>query len=79
MKFIPISLGIALIFSPFASAIAFIITYGEFLHHYPDKRKPLKLATQAALATLVFFIVLSFVIGFLLENMEARKAYNMTG
>jgi hypothetical protein len=73
-NFIPISLGIALIFSPFASAIAFIITYGEYLHHYPDKREPVKLATEAALVTLAFFIVLSFFIGFFLENMVGLQS-----
>jgi hypothetical protein len=71
MNFVPVSIGIALIFSPFASAIAFIITYGEYLHHYPDKRKPVKLATEAALVTFTFFIMLSFVVGFLLENIAA--------
>jgi uncharacterized BrkB/YihY/UPF0761 family membrane protein len=68
MKFVAVSVVISLIFSPLASVMAFLITYGEYSHHYPDKRKPIKLATEAALVTLVFFIVLSFVIGFLLEN-----------
>lgn len=68
MEFVSLSIGIALIFSPLASAMAFIITYGEYLHHYPDKKKSVKLATEAALATLAFFIVLSFVIGFVLET-----------
>lgn len=74
MKFVTISVGIALVFSPLASAIAFIVTYSEYLHHYPDKKKPVKLATEAALVTLVFFIVLSFVIGFLLENMVGSQS-----
>ncbi len=68
MKFVAVSVVISLVFSPLASVMAFLITYGEYSHHYPDKRKPVKLATEAALVTLVFFIVLSFVIGFLLEN-----------
>lgn len=74
MNFVPISIGIALIFSPFATAIAFIITYGEYSHHYPNKRKPIKLATEAALVTLAFFIVLSFIIGFLLENVVGLQS-----
>ena len=69
MKFVPISIGIALIFSPLASAMAFIITYGEYLHHYPDKKKPMKLAIEAALVTFIFFITLSFIVGYILENM----------
>jgi hypothetical protein len=74
MKFVTISVGIALILSPIASAIAFIITYSEYLHHYPDKKKPVKLATEAALVTFTFFVVLSFVIGFLLENMVGSQS-----
>ncbi len=68
MEFVRISLGIALFFSPLASAMAFMVTYGQYMHHYPDKRKSLKLAAEAALVTLAFFILLSFAIGFLLEN-----------
>jgi hypothetical protein len=63
------SILIGLVFSPLASAIAFLITYGEYTHHYPDKRKPVKLAIQAAWVTFVFFIVLALVVGFVLENM----------
>ncbi len=44
MQFFPISIVIALIFSPLASGTAFIVTYGEYLRHYPDKKKPLNLA-----------------------------------
>lgn len=68
MKFIPISIAIGLVFSPLASAMAYLITYGEYIHHYPDKRKPARLAIQAALVTFVFFVALSLVVGFLLEN-----------
>ena len=74
MKFDPISTVIGLIFSPLASAMAFLITYGEYVHHYPDKRQPVKLAIQAALVTLIFFIVLSLVIGFLLENIVGPQS-----
>jgi len=63
------SLAISLVFSPFASIMAYLITYSEYTHHYPDKRKPVKLAIQAALATFAFFMVLALVVGFLLENM----------
>jgi hypothetical protein len=68
MKFASISILIALIFSPLASAAAFMITYGEYLHHYSDKMKPRKLAAEAAITTFIVFLVLSFVVGFLLEK-----------
>lgn len=68
MEFISMSLAISLIFSPFAAIMAYLITYSEYLHHYPDKKRPRKLAIQAAAATFVFFVVLALVTGFLLEN-----------
>lgn len=68
MKFILLYLVISLVFSPFASIMAYLITYNEYIHHYPDKRKPVKLAIQAALATFAFFIMLALVTGFFIEN-----------
>jgi len=47
---------IALIFSPFAAAIAFIITYAEYSKHLVDKRKVLRISLRAALVALVFFL-----------------------
>jgi hypothetical protein len=77
MEFIKMSLGIALIFSPLASAIAFLITYSEYLHHYPDNRQPVRMATRTAIVTFAFFIVLSVVIGFFLENMIGPQSLSM--
>jgi hypothetical protein len=62
------SIAIGLFFSPLASATAFLITYSEYLHHYPDKKQPRKLATQAAITTFIVFLMLSIVVGFLLER-----------
>ena len=69
MKFILMSFAMSLIFSPFASIMAYLITYGEYTHHYPDKKKPVMLAIQAASVTFVFFVALALVVGFLLGNM----------
>jgi hypothetical protein len=74
MKFVSLSVAIALIFSPLASAMAFIITYGEYLHHYPDKKQPMKLAIEAALVAFAFFIGLSFLIGFLLADIVGSRS-----
>jgi uncharacterized BrkB/YihY/UPF0761 family membrane protein len=74
MRFALISIGIGLLFSPLASAMAFLITYSEYLHHYPDKKKPTKLAIQAALMTFAFFIVLSLAFGFLVENIVGPQS-----
>jgi len=69
MQFNPVALGIGLVFGPLAALSAYLITYGEYQHHYPDKKTPRKLALEAAIGTLVFFLVLSVVIGLFLENM----------
>jgi len=68
MNVFSITVVTAMIFSPLASAMAFVITYGEYLRHYPDKKQPLRLAMEAALVTFAFFVGLSFLIGFLLEK-----------
>jgi hypothetical protein len=33
---------IVLIFSPLAATMVFLITYNEYLHHFPDKKDHLK-------------------------------------
>ena len=47
---------IALVFAPFAAAIAFIITYEEYAKHLVDKRKVFWISLRMALVTLVFFL-----------------------
>jgi hypothetical protein len=47
---------LVLIFSPFAAAIAFIITYAEYSKHLVDKKKVLRKALGMAQVTLVFFL-----------------------
>ena len=64
-----IALLIGIIFAPLAAAMAFIITYGEYQHHYPDKTMPRKLAIEAAVGTFVFFMIISVVIWWFLGEM----------
>jgi len=47
------------IFALLAGLCAFLITYAEYLKHYPDKRMPLKIAIQTALAAFSFFMLLA--------------------
>jgi len=56
-----IFLMVALIFSPIAAAMAFLIVYDEYRLHFPERKTPLKMALRAALATLIFFIIWLFV------------------
>ena len=69
MQFNPISLAIGLVFSPIAAVMAFLITYGEYSHHYSDKKKPLRFAIEAAIMTFVIFGVISLVIGLFIGNL----------
>ena len=47
---------VALVFAPFAAAIAFIITCEEYSKHLVDKRKVLMNSLRMALVNLVFFL-----------------------
>jgi hypothetical protein len=72
MTLAPVSIAIALVFAPLASAMAYLITYAEYVHHYPDKKRPRRLAAQAAAVTLVFFLLLSAAVGFLLGSIVSQ-------
>jgi small neutral amino acid transporter SnatA (MarC family) len=63
-----IFLVIGLVFSPLAAMCAFIITYGEYSHHYPTKKEPLKLAWEAAIFTFIVFMVFILGAGFFISN-----------
>lgn len=55
-----LNLFIALIFSSLGAMMAFIITYEEYLRHFPDKKRPLKLAGRTAAVAFLFLVVVSF-------------------
>ena len=57
---------IAAVLGIFAAIIAFLITYGEYAHHYPDKQKVLKTALEAGIFTLIFFLVLGLLLAVIL-------------
>ena len=59
---------IGLVFSPLAAACAFAIIYGEYVHHYPTREEPLRLAWEAAIFTFIFFEVLILGVGLLVNN-----------
>jgi len=49
---------IDVLFSLIAACVAFAITYNEYVHHYPTKKEPIKLALDTAVVTFVTFIIL---------------------
>ena len=61
-------LVIGLVFSSLAAMCAFIITYGEYIHRYPTKKEPLKLAWEAAIFTFTVFMLLILGAGFFISH-----------
>jgi len=59
---------IGIVFSPLAAACAFIITYGEYSHHYPTKKEPLRLAWEAAIFTFIAFMLIFLGAGFFISK-----------
>lgn len=53
-------------FGVIASVMAFLITYGEYVHHYAETRTPRRIALQAAVVTFAFFVLASVVVGYIL-------------
>ena len=59
--------GATITFSPFAAIIAYIITYDEYQHHL-DKKSARKQALQSAFFTLVVFIIVGLVSGYVFNT-----------
>lgn len=59
---------IDMIFGVIAALVAFMITYNEYVHHYPTKKEPTKLALNTAVFTFIVFLVLG-VMGIIALNM----------
>ena len=52
INFVPILIGLML--SPIAAAMAFLITYEEYSHHYTNNKKSLKVALKRQYLLLLF-------------------------
>ena len=48
--------------------MAFLITYEEYVHHYPSKREVWKKALEAAGFTFVFFLALGLLLAIMLPS-----------
>jgi len=51
----------------FAALCAYLITYNEYAHHFPDAKQPTKMAVQAAFITYGLFLVFFWIAGNLLS------------
>jgi hypothetical protein len=63
---------IGLVFSPLAAACAFIITFQEYKHHFPDNHEPVKMAFQTAIMTFIVFLLLSVMAGFFFRGVVSQ-------
>jgi hypothetical protein len=59
---------VGMVIGLFAGLIAFLITYEEYSRHYLERRKPLRLALEAAAFAFFVFLVLSVIVGFVLTR-----------
>jgi hypothetical protein len=65
--------GIYLLFIPFiilATVTSYIITYTEWVKHYPTKKEPRKIAFKAAIVAFIFFSVLAFIYIFFIADLK---------
>jgi hypothetical protein len=65
-----VALGV--FFSVFAALAAFLITYGEWSHHYSARREPFKLALRAAVVAFLVFGALTLVASLCIGPMTQR-------
>lgn len=61
-------LGIGGVFGAIAGLMAYLITYNEWMHHYPTKKEPRKMAWEAAIFAFTFFFLVSLFAGYVLIN-----------
>ncbi|HNS90932.1 MAG TPA: hypothetical protein PKJ72_12870 [Deltaproteobacteria bacterium] len=65
-----IFLWAAIVFAPIASAMAFLIVYGEYRKHFTERSIPLKIAFRTTLWTFIVFVTLLFLAAFLFQNLD---------
>jgi hypothetical protein len=64
----PIPLLVGLILTPIAMTMIFLGAYEEYSRHFIDKKKPLKLAIEAAMFALLLFGAVTLAMGLIFKN-----------
>jgi len=59
------------VFSALAGMVAFLISYQEMVHHYVQKKEPLKQAFQTGGLTFLFFLAITLALAFGLPSLFA--------
>jgi hypothetical protein len=57
------------VFSVLAGLIAGFISYNEMVHHYMEKKEPLKQALQTGTLTFLFFMFITLMLAFGLQSL----------
>ena len=58
-----LGLTIGLLLAPLGGAAAFLMTYEEYRHHFPDRGRAIRASVEVGAVTFVVFLVLSGVVG----------------
>ncbi len=64
---------IGVLFGVLAGACAFVIALAEYERHFPDRRRAVRMAFQTALVTLIFFVLASLLLPWLLGALNGRR------
>lgn len=69
-----VAVVLALVVSPFAAGMSYLITYQEYVHHFRDKRQAFWIAFRTAGAAFSFFVVLTLgIFFFLAQALEVKS------
>ena len=60
-----IALVLGLILGPLAGLMAFAITYEEYQHHFPNRRRVMRVSLEAGAIAFLVFLLVSIVGGIL--------------
>jgi|WetSurMetagenome_2_1015567.scaffolds.fasta_scaffold106973_2 hypothetical protein len=67
---LPLIFGV--IFGALAAGAAYIITYQEYVHHFPDKAIPRKMAFRLAVVAFLFFVISILIIWFVFFRLFSK-------
>ena len=70
---LPLLLGS--IFGVLAASAAYLITYQEYIRHFPDRARPRKMALRMALVTFLFFVISILVIWIIFIRLFSKGGF----
>jgi hypothetical protein len=70
---LPLLLGS--IFGALAAVSAYLITYQEYIRHFPDKARPRKMALRMALVAFLFFVISILVVWIIFIRLFSKGGF----